>query len=352
MENVVIPDLGVGALGYSKRPAFANVYAVAGRFISVESPDPHFTDLFRRYFAGWHVEPILENDNIRPDANILISATDPPPSPAHLKSFEVADGGLCRTDAKTYFFENNGSAVRAGNDRPPLVEVWIGKTPQARERSALARLIFNASMAAMRRCGLFELHAAGMVQAERGAGILVIGPSGSGKSTLATQLAAAGWQYLSDDSLLLYSDASDAEPVKARALRRVFALSDETLSASGMDLESIPTETVPLDPLKTRFEPRSVFPDSFVDVCIPRTLFFSQVTNEPASRTRLLSQRETMAQLIRMCPWSCYDKPSAETHLSLLAELARQAKGYLLFAGRDLFGDPEYAGRFLLSRTE
>lgn len=349
MENVVTPDLSVGALGCSKRPAFANVYAVAGRFISVESPDPHFINLFHRYFAGWHIELVLENEIVRPDANILVTATDPPLSPAHLKSFEVADGGVCHSDAKTYFFENNGSTVRAGQGRPPLVEVWIGNTPQARERSALARLIFNATMAAMRRCGLFELHAAGMVEAERGAGILVIGPSGSGKSTLATQLAAAGWQYLSDDSLLL---SSDAETVKARALRRVFALSDETLSATGMDLESIATETAPIDPLKRRFEPRSVFPGSFVDVCVPGTLFFSQVTNKSASRTRALSQRETMTQLIRMCPWSCYDKPTAETHLSLLAELARQAKGCLLFAGRDLFGDPEYTGRFLLSRTE
>ena len=349
MENVVTPDLSVGALGYSKRPAFANVYAVAGRFISVESPDAQFTELFRRYFAGWHVEPVLDNDPVRPDANILITANDPPPAPAHLESFEVADGGICRTDAETYFFENNGSAVRAGIDRPPLVEVWIGNRPEARERSALARLIFNASMAAMRRCGLFELHAAGMVEAERDAGILVIGPSGSGKSTLATQLAAAGWQYLSDDSLLLFSEA---DTVKARALRRVFALSDETLSASGMDLESIATETVPIDPMKTRFEPRSVFPDSFIDVSVPGTMFFSQVTNESASRTRALSQRETMTQLIRMCPWSCYDKPAAQTHLSLLAALARQAQGYLLFAGTDLFGDPEYTSRFLRSRME
>jgi hypothetical protein len=349
MENIATADPSVGAFGYSKRPAFANLYAVAGRFISVQSPDTQFIELFRRYFAGWHVEPVLESENVRPHANILITADDPPPGPAHLESFEVADGGICRTDAKTYFFENNGSAVRAGNDRTPLVEVWIGNIPEARERSVLARLIFNASMAALRRCGLFELHAAGMVEAERNAGILVIGPSGSGKSTLATQLAAAGWQYLSDDSLLLFSET---DTVKARALRRVFALSDETLSASGMDLESIATETVPIDPLKTRFEPRSVFPDSFVDVSVPGTMFFSQVTNESASRTRALSQRETMTQLIRMCPWSCYDKPAAETHLSLLAVLARQAKGYLLFAGRDLFGDPEYTSRFLLSRTE
>src|SRR6185295_4051798 len=141
---------------------------------------------------------------------------------------------------------------------PPLVGVWIGKNPPARERAALARLIFNASMAAMRRCGLFDLHAAGLAQARSGTGLLLIGPSGSGKSTLATQLAAAGWQYLSDDSLLLYKKD---EQVEARALRRVFALSDETFSATGIEnLEGLGLESVPFDPLKKRFEPRAVFP--------------------------------------------------------------------------------------------
>jgi hypothetical protein len=350
MEEAVTPDLTVGAWGYSKRPAFADVYAVAGRFISIESDEAELAELFRRYFSGWHVNLVSGSHPIQPDARIRIQTRiNPPQPPYNLESFDVAEGGVCRADALIYFFENYESVVRADNHEPPTVEVWFGDSPADRERAALARLIFNASMTAMRRCGLFELHAAGVVRPD-GAGVLIIGPSGSGKSTFATQLAAAGWHYLSDDSLLLYRDEA---VVHARALRRVFALSDETFSASGIGaMDSLATESLPFDPLKKRFEPRSVFPDRFSEVCEPRILLFSQVTREPESHTRAFSRSETMAQLIRMCPWACYDKPSAEVHLNVLAALARQARGFELLAGTDLFGDAEYAADYLLSHTQ
>lgn len=340
----------VRAWGYSERPAFADVYAVAGRFISIESDDRPLAELFRRYFSGWHVRLLAESEPPPPLVRIRIqTAGDPPPPPSNVESFEVAEGGICRTDARSYFFEINESVVRAENHEPPTVEVWFGHSPADCKRAALARLIFNASMTAMRRCGLFELHSAGVVRPD-GAGVLIIGPSGSGKSTFATQLAAAGWHYLSDDSLLLYREA---ELIHARALRRVFALRDETLSVTGIsDMKSVATETVPFDPFKKRFEPRSVFPDRFREDCEPRVLLFSQVTRQPETRIRALSRSATMSQLIHMCPWACYDKPSAEAHLNVLAALARQARGFELMAGTDLFGDAEYAGDYLLSHTQ
>lgn len=350
MEETVTPDLNVGAWGYSERPAFADLYAVAGRFISIESAEGDLVELFRHYFSGWHVNQVFGGGPIPPDARIRItSANNRPQPPSHLESFEVAEGGVCRTDARTYFFESNQSVVSADSDEPPCVEVWVGNGSRDRERTALARLIFNASMTAMRRCGLFELHAAGMVNPD-GAGVLIIGPSGSGKSTLAIQLAAAGWQYLSDDSLLLHREE---EIIHARALRRVFGLTDETFSATGIGhMESFATATEPFDSLKKRFEPRSVFPGRFTEICEPRVLLFSRVTRETESRTALLSQADAMAQLIRMCPWACYDKPSARTHLKVLAALARQARGFELLAGTDLFGDAKYAGKYLMAKTQ
>jgi hypothetical protein len=56
-----------------------------------------------------------------------------------------------------------------------------------------------------------------------------------------------------------------------------------------------------------------------------------------------------MARLIRMCPWACYDKTTAEAHLEVLGELARQADGFELYAGADLLNS-ERASEFLLSR--
>jgi hypothetical protein len=150
---------------------------------------------------------------------------------------------------------------------------------------------------------------------------------------LATQLASAGWHYLSDDSLLLYQKD---EQIEAQALRRVFALSDETFSAGAIEnLDALELETAPFDPLKKRFEPRAVFPDRFVESCRPASLVFSRLTREPG-----------------MCPWACYDKPAAPEHLNLLAALARQARGHELLAGTDLFGDAEYASNYLRSQLQ
>lgn len=344
MENVTSPDAYPGAVADSGRPALAETYAVAGRFVCVEAPDPESAELFRRFFAGWHFARVEGAGAPAPDATICVSPEAPPPPPEGLEAFETAGGGLCRTDGRTYVFERDGSAVRAVGGRSG-VEVWIGRGTESRERSALARLVFESTMVALRRCGLFELHAAGVVEPLSGGGYLVVGPSGSGKSTLATQLASVGWRYLSDDALLL---RGDSELVEACALRREFAVTEQTVAAGVLEgFEVLLGEPVPFDPLKRRFKPHDVFPEGFAESCVPRAIFFPVITNEPASGARRLTQAETMRGLLRMCPWACYDRPAAAAHLGLLARLARQAAGFELRAGRDLLGDAEHSADYL-----
>ncbi|MBV8857041.1 MAG: hypothetical protein JOZ02_08935 [Acidobacteria bacterium] len=308
----------------------------------MSAEEPESAELFRHFFAGWHFARLEGEDAAEPDAAIRVRRGAPPPAPAGLDSFETAVGGLCRTDGHTYIFERDGSAVRAVGDNRG-VEVWVGRGAASGERAA--RLVFEATMVALRRCGLFELHAAGVVEPSTGDGFLVVGPSGSGKSTLATQLASAGWRYLSDDALLL---RGSADLVEACALRREFAVTEQTVAAGVLEgFEGLLKEPVPFDPLKRRFKPHAVFPGGFSDSCVPRALFFPVVTNEPASRARRLTQAETMRGLLRMCPWACYDRRAAATHLSLLARLARQAAGFELRAGLDLLGDADYSARYL-----
>ncbi|HEX7317802.1 MAG TPA: hypothetical protein VF297_28120 [Pyrinomonadaceae bacterium] len=344
MENVISPDPYAGAVANSGRPALADTYAVAGRFVCVEAADPDAAELFRRFYAGWHFARLEGAAPPAPDANIHVNPGAAPQAPAGLDTFETAGGGLCRTDGRTYIFERDGSAVRAVGGRSG-VEVWIGSGAASRERAALARVVFEATMVALRRCGLFELHAAGVVEPETGGGFLVVGPSGSGKSTLATQLASAGWRYLSDDALLL---RVESEKVEACALRREFAVTEQTVASGVLEgFEELLKEPVPFDPLKRRFKPHEVFPEGFAESCVPRALFFPVITNEPASGARRLTQSETMRGLLRMCPWACYDRPAAAAHLALLARLARQATGFELKAGRDLIGDANYSADYL-----
>jgi hypothetical protein len=347
--RVTIPETPAGDFGQNERPAPVSFYAVAGRFICVEADEPEAAQLFRRYFAGWHVSALEGSADAEPDATIAVGSGRVPDAPRGLETFETAGGGVCHTDGRTYFFESNGSAVRVRAESPRRVEVWFGSGPAARERAAVARLIFDASMTALRRCGLFELHGAGVVEPESGAGVLVVGPSGSGKSTLTTQLARAGWRYLSDDSLLLHSRAS---LIEALALRRQFAVTGPTVAAGLLEgFEDRLAEPAPFDPLKRRFEPQEIFPDRFADACVPRAVFFSVVTHEPSSDACRLSQAETMRQLLRVCPWACYDRPAAAAHLGVLAGLARQAVGYELRAGTDLLRDAAHASCFVRERV-
>jgi HPr kinase/phosphorylase len=346
LETVFESDSPVGAAGYSERPVFASFYAVAGRFVCVETSDPKIDELITRYFAGWHVTPVHAH-GLSANVTIVVHTSDDQPTPpSSLAPFEVAEGGLCRTDTEIYFFENLGSKIVARYGDSPRVEVWIGNDADSRDRSALARLIFNAAMVAMRRCGLYELHAAGVVSPSD-EGILVVGPSGSGKSNLAAQLASAGWQYLSDDTVLLYSRNGI---VHAHALRRMFALTDEVFSAARLaESDSIEVSVVPFDPFKKRFEPAPVFPGRFRLSCKPTRVLFSRIQNGAATRLELLNRSETMARLIRMCPWACYDKATAQAHLEVLGGLARQADGFALLAGADLLNS-ERANEFLLSQ--
>ncbi|MCA1621381.1 MAG: hypothetical protein LC795_19175 [Acidobacteria bacterium] len=322
---------------------------MAGRFICVRADDAEAARLFRSYFAGWHVSALEGGACAEPDVTIFAGSGAVPAAPRGLDEFETAGGGVCHTDGQSYFFESNGSAVRVAAESPRRVEVWIGSSAAARERAALARLIFDASMTALRRCGLFELHGAGLVEPVSGEGFLIVGPSGSGKSTLATQLANAGWRYLSDDSLLLYESGAQVE---ARALRRQFAVAEPTIAAGVLGgFEDRLSEPAPFDPLKRRFEPQEIFPERFAESTVPRAIFFPTVTREPSSSARRLSQAETMRQLLRMCPWACYDKPSATAHLGVLAGLARQAAGYELRACTDLIGDAAHASAFVYACT-
>ena len=348
LETMFESELSVGEAGYSERPVFASFYAVAGRFVCIETSDPQINELMLRYFAGWHVAPVPP-DGITANVTIVVHMSDDQPAPPPgLAPFEVAEGGLCRTDTEIYFCENQGSTVAAGHGDPSTVEVWIGSSADSRNRSSLARLIFNAAMVAMRRCGLYELHAAGVVS-PGGEGVLVIGPSGSGKSNLAAQLASAGWQYLSDDTVLLYSENG---VIRAHALRRVFALTDEVFSAARLsESDSIEVSVVPFDPLKKRFEPARVFPGRFAMSCKPTRVLFSRIASGEASRIETLNRSETMARLIRMCPWACYDKPTAQAHLEVLGGLAQQADGFELLAAANLLNS-EQANEFLLSQLK
>lgn len=308
------------------RPASQSFYAVAGRLLFVQSLDHKLATLIERLFAGWQLTPISSPER-SPDITITFACGDLPQVPAGLNQFEVAEGGRCYSAGDDYYLLFTNSLLHVGDNRDAVaVSVWVSKIPFPSD-AELARVTSFAVCAALRRFGMFELHGAGVVAPETETGVLIIGPSGSGKSTLTTQLASAGWGYLSDDELLL---SLNDEEIEARGFRSFFALADSKGS------------------VKNCFEPAGVFVAPRVDKIAPRFLFFTRISGANETQLHELTQAETMSRLIRACPWATYDTAVAGPHLQLLSRLARQAKGFNFMAGTDLL-EPEKASRLLSS---
>jgi len=315
------------------------VYRVAGLPLLVHAQDAWAAHATRTLFAGWYLHSDDEDgtESSATPAIVISSDAAVPRIPAGLPAFEIAGGGTCHTDGGASYIDIDGSMVAIGGPGPAEVEVWMNG-PLALDSPALTRLVSYALAAALRRHRLFELHSAALVDPQSGAGVLIVGPSGSGKSTQTVHLAAAGWPFLTDDVLLLRQTADEVE---AWPLRRRFAITSETFAASRFlqARTSLDRLTVQDDD-KSLFLPHGVFTAGFRDHCVPGTLFFSELSGGSRSRVSPVSPGEAMARLIRMSPWSCYDRTTAAGHLAVLSALARQARAYSLLAGTDLL-DPE-----------
>ena len=320
------------------RPALPKHFAVAGRLLCLDALDDWSARAAERHFRDWHLTPAAPATSCPPDASIRIRRGPPPAVPRGLESFDIHEGGRCFTDGQTYHLDLHGSRVVLEPRGVGDVEVWVSERLED-SSPALAQTVFSAFSGAMRRCGLFELHSAAVVEPQSRRGALIAGESGSGKTTLTLQLAASGWGYLSDDVLLLSEAGGRAE---ARPLRRVFAATGATTAAVGLpDARPRPADS------KLRFAPEAFFPGGFVESCAPSALFFPAVTGEAETRVSEVSRPEAMVRLLRMCPWAAYDRPTSAEYLRALSLVARQCRAYELRAGTDLLADPARAASLL-----
>jgi hypothetical protein len=309
-------------------PERSLVYRVADRLIVVEAVDDEAAALVRKVFSEWYLAFQTGGGSGAPGCTIRIrSNAELPVIPRGCSQFDIADGGVCHTNGEASYLQLQGSLVSLDVPGFADVEVWLCGPD---DFPKMIRVISYAVSAALRRCGLFELHSAAVVEPRSGDGWLIVGPSGSGKSTLTVQLSADGWPYLSDDVLVF---GAGTVGIEAWPLRRCFAVTEQTFSASPFLKTRISSV---FGGEKARFSPSQVFASEFKESCTPRTLLFPQLTGEESSRVSVLTPGETMARLIQMSPWSCYDRNTASRHLEALSLLVKQSKGLALFAGRDL----------------
>jgi hypothetical protein len=325
-------------------------YAIGDRLLAFHFEDEVAARVAEEFIGGMYFTPSAGRAARFVHCTVKVFYGEPPPLPPGCQSFEVPRG-QCHANGDEHFLDIDESRIAVYPAASRLVSVWLGASARARHPVAIVNTLSYVVQAALRRGGLYVLHAAGVVEPESGAGLVVVGNSNSGKSSLTIRMASAGWRYLSDDMLVLSGEAGGA--VEAYALRRIFSVSASSLAGcrlSGLDAAlGAPANS---DPSKRKLEPRITFPDGFVESCRPRVLLFPTLTGEAASRLEKISSGEAMARLIRQCPWASYDTGTAREHLRVLGMLARQSVSFLLDAGRDLIEDSSRAPRLLASCLE
>jgi len=327
------------------RPALTRYYAIAGRSLCVEALDEGSATLSENFLKDFYLVRLTDGFVSKPSYTIKIRSRETPPSvPDGLEGFEVAFGH-CYVNGHCYYLEVEESLVVVRSQSEQLIDVWIGRSAYARQPLSLVNVLSYVLEAALRRCGLYQLHGSGVVEPKTNSCALMIGESGSGKSTLATLLAARGWSYLTDDALLLNHEE---DVVRARGMRKFFAASERTLAACRLpEIISALGPPITSDPSKRRLEPEIAFPGRAKESCIPGLLLFTSITNKPKSVISSLSSGEAMARLIRFNPWASYDKATAREHLRLLSRLANQCQSFSLGAGLDVLAEPSYAEELL-----
>jgi hypothetical protein len=312
-------------------PALKLLYSVAGRVLLIDAEDEWSAHAVSNLLARWFLTPLLESAS--PHAIIKISLCSTTPDlPAGLAEFEIAQGGICHTDGRALYLDFDGSFVIIGPGKQPQATIRLAQRYDLGSE-VLAQVISQAFAGVLRRTGLFELHSGAVVPPKHQRTILIAGASGSGKSTLTFQLAARGWDYLSDDTLLLENALSGIE---VWGLRRFFALTPQTIAA--VDLPHLP---LPADAteLKKRLTPQDLFTSRQIRNARPAAIVFPEITFEKYTRVRSLSSAEGMTRLLRLCPWAGFDKATAQEHLRTLEQLVNETVSVEMLAGVDVLED-------------
>ena len=320
-------------------------YRIADRFLSVECPDEivaksadrFLTDLRAEHYSGPSLTPVrlsLQRGHRQVPFNV---------QPC-FASVEADTTISFYSQEDSFIVTLGGSSVSATSSA--VVHVTLADDLNC-QSFLFQRVLTHGFVSALRRVGAFELHCAAVVDPQTSLAALIVGPSGAGKSTLAIQLAGRGWDFSTDDAVLL-TQSEDA--VEAHGLRRDFAVTRETITHTRLNHlgSSVLTRPSEFDS-KYFVRPEGCFPVRQLQKCTPRFLIFSKRNGVRQSRAHQLNKSEMMQRLLRMCPWICMDLPIASVYLKVLDRLSRQCLGFELEAGTDLIEDEAFAPEFLRS---
>ena len=183
--------------------------------------------------------------------------------------------------------------------------------------------------------GVYDLHGAGLLK--EGIGYLLLGESGSGKSSITLSLVHQGWHYQSDDALLL---RQSEDRIESLAFRKQFYL-DAVAVRHYPEIARHVRESGNGEHAKHFLDMHIFYPDQFCTSCMPKVLVFSSIVPQPGSRLVPIDKTSSLIKLMKQSESIYFNRRTVEMHVQTLKQLVYQADSFQLFAGRDLYDQPE-----------
>ncbi|MHB8858027.1 MAG: hypothetical protein ACYC6Z_00880 [Thermoleophilia bacterium] len=180
----------------------------------------------------------------------------------------------------------------------------------------------------LKECGLFPLHAAGLVR--DGRSCLFLGRSGSGKSTLTLHLVRNGYGLLSDDTVFLRESGGTVE---ALSFPEEINVSEQTIELIP-ELSRVENFTVNELRQKSSFSIEELYPGCVVDGSVPALMVFPEITEVEATALEPMTSTAALALALRF-GFFFLDPSTTGRHFEILSLLARQTSGYRLYSGSD-----------------
>lgn len=203
-----------------------------------------------------------------------------------------------------------------------------------KDSSKISSLVGSLIVEILRYQGLYFLHAACVYG--NGRAYLFSGDGGTGKTTASLSLVLQGFQYVADDSLFF---SEHNEQIVVSPFYTHFHV-DETLAACFPGISGTKTmKGFRDDVTKVRVNMPELFPDLFVPSLSPDYIIFPRIVLREKSAFSPLNQTEVYIRLLKQIILAV-DALSSLNQVKTLAKLVKQVKGYELFMGKDMYGDP------------
>lgn len=293
---------------------------------------PGLKDYFDSLCRGKH--PSL----LKPLEMEVTIQSSPPPLPSDaVFVVKTPVTHLFRKDQKYYFTSKDGSIVQFDASTQHC-EAFI-RPEIENEMSTICSLVSGPLIETMKSAGLFYLHAAGLWH--NGIGYLISGDGGCGKTTSALNLVRSGFDYVSDDSLLM--DAQNST-IRVYPWYRDFHLAPDLCRRYG-ELDGLAVEHQS-EADKVSVDVSQYFQGSYRHWIEPDVIIFPSIRSHPTSVVSSLSHTEMFTRLMKQILLAS-DPVTAERQLETIKTLVGQTHGFELLGGRDLLEDPDTLGTLL-----